>query len=629
MCGIAGIISFTEKGKEYHQYLHQVTRSLAKRGPDAEGFFFENNVGLGHRRLSIIDISEAANQPMFDESGRFVIVYNGEIFNFLELKKELTTKGVSFKTNSDTEVLLKLYIREGKNCLNKLNGFFAFAIYDKEEKTLFLARDRYGVKPLVYFYDENKFVFASEQKAILQFQLEKKLDYSSILLYLQLTYIPSPHSVFSNIFRLLPGCCILVKNKKVKIEKYYELPKVEGENYNSDPYSLQQEKLFLLLDDSVKKRLISDVPIGVFLSGGVDSSIITALASRHTKHLKTFSIGYNDAEFFDETGYANIVAKKFKTDHTVFRLSKDYILTSIFELLENIDEPFADPSSIAVFILSKHTRKHVTVALSGDGADEIFAGYNKHFAEFNARHRGFGADFIRAGFPLWKFLPKSRNAFLGNKIRQLHRFAKGMQLDKKERYWLWCCFMNEQTARAMIHTEINEPEFQQRKKDILQYIHDNGDFNEVLYTDAKFVLPNDMLRKVDQMSMLNSLEVRTPFLDYRVVDYMFSLSPDKKIDLTHRKKILQDTFQKILPSEIYHRPKHGFEVPLLDIFRNELKSFIFDGLLSDEFLKEQGIFNIKQIQLLRKKLLSSNPEDVSTHLWSLMVFQNWYKKYMS
>lgn len=626
MCGIVGIYSFNEKGKECNKFLQEATDCLSKRGPDAQGFFTMDNIALGHRRLSVIDTSEAANQPMFDETGRYVIIFNGEIFNYRELRKELMDKGISFQTQSDTEVLLKLFIHHGKNCLNKLNGFFVFAIYDKEEKSLFIARDRMGIKPLIYYVDEDKYIFASEHKAILKFPVKKNLDFVSLFEYLQLTYIPRANTIFKEFHRLLPGHFLILKNGKIEQEQYYEIPKVGRENYNQDSYEVQQQKLFHLLEDAIQRRLISDVPIGVFLSGGVDSSIITALAARHTKYLKTFSIGYNDAHFFDETNYANIVAKQYSTTHTVFRLSKDYIIASIFEVLENIDEPFADPSSIAVYILSKHTRKHVTVALSGDGADEIFGGYNKHFAEINARSNSISAKLIETAYPLWKIFPKSRNSFFGNKARQLSRFAEGMQLSVQERYWLWCCFMNEDKAKKMILPELNLEESHKRKKEILQYLHEDGDFNEVLYSDTKLVLPSDMLRKIDLMSMSQSLEVRVPFLDHRIIDFVFSLSPNKKINSQRRKIILQDTFKKILPPEIYHRPKQGFEVPLLDIFKNELKSFIFDDLLSEKSLKEQGIFKFEQVDKLRRKMFSNNPEDTASHIWSLMVLQSWVRK---
>ena len=350
MCGIVGILSFNEKGKEFQQYVKPATDSLTKRGPDAEGMYIHNHLGFGHRRLSIIDTSEAANQPMFDATGRYVIIFNGEIFNYRELRKDLLAKGVEFRNNSDTEVLLNLYILYGKNCLNKLNGFFSFAIYDKTEHSLFLANDRMGIKPLLYYKDEDKFIFASEMKAILKFNIKRQLDYVSLFQYIQLTYVPLPHTILENVMRLDPGHFIFIKDQRITYEKYYDIPIFTNETYNRDPYEFQQEKLLLLLEDSVQRRLIADVPIGVFLSGGVDSSIITALAAKHTQHLKTFSIGYNDAKFFDETNYANMVAKQYRTAHTVFRLSKDYIISTMFEIFENIDEPFADPSSIAVYI---------------------------------------------------------------------------------------------------------------------------------------------------------------------------------------------------------------------------------------------------------------------------------------
>lgn len=636
MCGIVGIIS---KNKEELHKIEAATQALSKRGPDNQHVVYHNNLALGHARLSIIDATEAANQPFTNESQRFTIVFNGEIFNFLELKEGLIKLGIPFKTNSDTEVLLNLFILYGEKCLEKLNGFFAFAIFDKQNNSLFIARDRMGIKPLLYYFDENTFIFASELKAILSFNVDKTIDRVSLFNYFQFNYIPFSNSIFTKVRKLKPAHFIHLTNlnelTKIQEHRYYNIPYRPNEYIPNTPTSYENAKkqLHHLLDDAVQKRLISDVPIGTFLSGGVDSSIISLLAKRHKSDLNTFSIGYKDEPFFDESKYALAVAKKIGSQHHAFSLSNNDLYENLNNVLDYIDEPFADSSAIAVYLLSKYIKKYVTVALSGDGADEIFSGYNKHAAEFRVRNPSVKESLIKFGYPLWNALPKSRNNQLTNVNRQLYKFSLGAKLSSKERYWLWAAILDEKhTNDLFLNNPINEAEFlntyHKRKNNGLKNITIDGDINDVFYTDSKMVLVNDMLRKVDSMSMANSLEVRTPFLDYRIVDFAFSLPVEFKIDGKMKKKILQDTFRNELPEEVYNRPKHGFEVPLLSWFKNELRSTIENDLLGDNFIEEQGIFNVKTIQKLKKQLFSSNPNDAAATIWALIVFNTWWKKWV-
>lgn len=633
MCGISGIYAFNDAGRHYIGNLKASTDAIEKRGPDSQGHFVSSCVGLGHRRLSILDLSEDGNQPMHDETGRYTIVFNGEIFNFPELKQKMVAKGHTFQSKTDTEVLLKMYIHEGKSFLKKLNGFFAFAIFDREEESLFIARDRMGIKPLLVYKDEDKVIFASEMKAMLAFGIPKKIDLTSLYNYLQLNYIPGPASIFRGVKKLRPGYYLHIRKGKIMTKAWYKIPydKKKVKN-NTTSYEQQQKELVKLMDESVQRRLISDVPLGAFLSGGIDSSVIVALASRHTNHLNTFSIGYKDEPFFDETKYAKLVADKYKTNHTVFSLTNNDLYDHIFDVLNYIDEPFADSSALAVNILSKRTREKVTVALSGDGADELFAGYNKHMGDWRVRHAGWKEEAVLGLSPLWEMLPKSRNSAIGNKIRQFQRFSESMVLSNKERYWKLATFTDEKDARKLLKKSVartlGKKLFLKRKKKILENIHQDGDLNEVLYTDMHLVLQNDMLTKVDLMSMANSLEVRTPFLDYKVVDFAFSLPESSKIDGNMKKKIVQDAFRDMLPPELYKRPKHGFEVPLLKWFRNELKPLITDDLLSDQFIEAQGIFSVDEVRNLKAKLFSANPEDIHARIWGLIVFQHWWKKWM-
>jgi asparagine synthase (glutamine-hydrolysing) len=348
MCGITGVYAFSEIGRDYLDKIKASTDAIQKRGPDSQGHFYYDKCALGHRRLAILDLTADGAQPMTDESGRYTIVFNGEIFNFPDLKKKLIDKGYTFFSATDTEVLLKLYITEGKDFLKRLNGFFVFGIYDKEEDSLFIARDRMGVKPLLIYKDEDKLIFASEMKALLAFGISRKIDYTSLYQYLQFNYIPGPASIFKGVKKLEPGHYLFIRKNRVVKKAWYRIP-YDKKKAKKNPlsYEQQQKELVTLMDQAVQRRLISDVPLGAFLSGGIDSSVIVALASRHTRQLNTFSIGYKDEPFFDETRYARLVADKYNTNHTVFSLTNQDLYDHLFDVLEYTDEPFADSSALA------------------------------------------------------------------------------------------------------------------------------------------------------------------------------------------------------------------------------------------------------------------------------------------
>jgi asparagine synthase (glutamine-hydrolysing) len=632
MCGVTGIFAFNLVGKFNKVHVTAATMALEKRGPDFQDIHLDEWIALGHRRLCIIDTSPVAHQPFWDESKRYCIIFNGEIFNYRELRDQLTGQGVAFRSQSDTEVLLNLFVREKEKCLEKLNGFFAFCVYDRHEQTLFIARDRYGIKPLLYVFDDDKFIFSSEMKSIIQYGIERDLDLESLYTYFQLNYIPAPHTIYKNVKKLLPGHYAFVRKQSLTISRWYTIP-FDEQNANSNEISYEEAKKRFadLLEDSVKKRLVADVPLGSFLSGGIDSSVVTGLASKHKPDLHTFSIGFRDEKFFDETDYARLVAKHFKTEHTVFSLTNDDLYSHVRNVLDHIDEPFADSSAINVYILSKQTRKYATVALSGDGADELLGGYNKHVALNRLTHPGWKELLVKNGLPVWKLFPSSRNSAFSNKVRQLRRFAEGSKLDARERYWKWAGFLEEGEVEKIFNPQtkerLNLDSFRERKENILTAIPDDPSINHALLEDMHLVLPNDMLTKVDLMSMAHGLEIRTPFLDYRVVDFVFSLRASFKVDGSMRKKILQDAFRDFLPSKLYNRPKKGFEVPLLKWFRREMKSLIVDDLLSEKFIAEQQLFHYPEIEKIKRRLFSSNPGDVHATIWALVVFQSWWKKY--
>jgi len=631
MCGITGIFAFNLVGKFNKIHITAATMSMEKRGPDFQDIYIDEWVGLGHRRLSVIDTSEKANQPMWDSSGRYCIVYNGEIFNYKDLKKGLQDQGIVFHSQSDTEVLLHLYLLEKEGCLSRLNGFFAFCIYDKHEQSFFLARDRYGVKPLLYLFDEDKFIFASEMKTMIKYGIDRTIDYTSLVAYLQLNYIPAPDSIFGNVKKLLPGHYLKIESRRLSVMRWYSLPCDDNEGGSGLSYAVAKAKFATLLESAVQRRLVADVPLGAFLSGGIDSSVITGLASRHKPDLHTFSIGFRDEPFFDETSYAKEVAQHFNTRHTVFSLTNSDLFAHVHDILKYIDEPFADSSAINVFILSRETRKHATVALSGDGADELLGGYNKHEAFYRTLRPGLKETAIVSLGWLWKTLPQSRNNAMANRIRQANRFAEGFKLSPSQRYWKWASFVDRDDALRLLAPHAAETfsvrEFENRQRIIVDCIEGGNSMNKILATDMQFVLPNDMLVKADLMSMAHGLEIRSPFLDYEVVNFAHNLPADFKIKGNKRKRILQDAFRDMLPTMLYHRPKKGFDVPMLKWLRREMRSLIEEDLLSRTHIEQQGLFHYPEIERLKQKLFSNNPGDVHARMWGLVVLQSWFRNY--
>jgi asparagine synthase (glutamine-hydrolysing) len=624
MCGIVGYYRKNDESEKLNS-LENATSRLSKRGPDFSSTYFHGNVGFGHARLSIIDTSAGANQPFMDSSGRYVLIFNGEIYNYGAEKRKLEKEGIVFKTTSDTEVLLELYKKYGKNVTEHLNGFFAFAIHDKQENTIFIARDRIGIKPLFIYQDDEKFIFASEIKAILAFDVNKKLHIPSLHRYFQLNYIPGPDTIFENVKQLEPGKNLLIKSNNITKERYYSPPQTPSFDGG---YNQARQTLKSLLLKSIERRLIADVPVGSFLSGGIDSSIIAVLTSTINKSIESFSIGFPDEPYYDETEYAKAVAKKSGIKHHIINVHSRDMLEALPNVFDYIDQPFADSSALPVFILSREIRKHVTVALSGDGADELFGGYRKHMAHTKALNKSLVNALLKTAGPLFNLAPQSRQNILADKARQAVRFSQGIKRKGIERYWHWASISTEAYTCELLKekwpNKLERPWTQLNLE-----IPTNHKLHHILNADVKMLLPNDMLTKVDLMSMANSLEVRVPFLDHEIVDFAMTLPDSFKIKEHSQKRILQDTFKEELPEELYNRPKKGFEVPLLNWFRKDLYELIFKDLLHKDYILKQNIFNYDVIQKLEKQLKSANPGDSPARIWALIVFQQWWRKYMN
>ncbi len=624
MCGITGIYSTSNLGQDPVKDVNRAVMALYRRGPDCQQVKHLGKCILGHARLSIIDLSTNASQPLTDASERYTIAFNGEFFNYKEHRIRLLEKGYRFLTNSDTEVFLALYITYGEKCLSMINGFFAVAIYDSLHQTLLVARDRYGEKPLYFYQSNGELYFASELKSLLSYPIPRQIDRSSLFGYFVHNYVPGNDSIIENVKKLPPGGKIKASPQGITIENWYEIPGWLAEK--TSPQEASQQ-LYSLLDDAVKLRLESDVRLGCFLSGGVDSSIIAYLAKQHKSNLMTFNIGFPDQPYFDESRFAQEVSKHIGTQHTTFGIGNHALLETVYDVLEYIDEPFADSSAIPVNILSRETRKLVTVALSGDGADELFGGYRKHLAHARAIRFQPYRNALALLTPFLKLFPKSRNSFFSDKVRQLEKFITGLSLSADKRYQRWASISSPEEVSKLLLPPINSQSYLKFINELTLPLTKHETIGNINAADLILVLPGDMLPKVDRMSMSRSLEVRLPFLDYRVVEFSMKLPDYLKINRNQRKWILQQAFGKFLPSEVFTRPKKGFEVPLAYWLKHDLNHLINGENFSKDFIESQELFSYSAIDSLKKQLQSSQLGDTPAKLWALIVFQHWYKKY--
>lgn len=621
MCGIAG---FWGKGSE--SVIGRMTDSLAHRGPDFLGTYYDSTIslGFGHARLSILDLTVGANQPFFSEDKRYAVVFNGEIYNFRELRQELLNKGYGpFLTSGDTEVLLKAFQAYGISCLSRLNGMFAFAIFDFEKKELFLAKDRLGKKPLYYTQVGDTFVFASELKAILKHpDFKKKLNFDALNHYLTLDYVPTPLSIFEGVVKLEGGHYLIVnKLGKITCDSYWS-PVFDVEEIQFED---AKEQLDYYLNDATAIRLIADVPVGVFLSGGLDSSAIAYYAQKNSiSKIETFSVGFNEITY-DESSYAKLVAQQLGTNHHELILTAKDSMDLIPSVYASLDEPFADPSILPTYLLSNFTRKHVTVALGGDGSDELLAGYPTFVSDkFADAFSLLPVNLIKKLFDLVYRLPASdTNISFDFKIRQ---FLKGFESDAKLRHSLWLGSFTPNNKKSLFNKDIqsNVPDF--RSLGVIDNYASRTSKNELIFMYLKTYLQDDILFKVDRASMMNALEVRAPFLDYRVVEFVNKLPHNFKMKGLNGKYILKETMRGRLPGEIIDRPKKGFGIPVSLWLKNELRDLCSD-LLSKNELERHGIFNYSYIENLKNSHFSGM-RNSRKELWNLMIFQLWYNNYL-
>lgn len=620
MCGIAGRYNITENSQHTdEQKVRTATERIAHRGPDFSAVVSKERACFGHARLSIIDTSPAGNQPMADDSGRYLITYNGELFNFVEVREKLIKKGVVFNSKSDTEVVLNAYIHFGAKCLHEFNGFFAFVIYDRQTHNLFAARDRMGIKPFYYNFADGQFNFSSELSGAMALVENPSINHKALHLFFRLTYVPAPHSMIDGVLKLEPGHYIEIKSGHFQQKRYYNIRDVAHSSLTLEEsvVRVRQE-----LERSVKMRLVSDVPVGTFLSGGIDSSIVTSIAAQFSSSLEAFSLGFSDEAYLDESSAASTVAKSLGVKHNVFMVSNDSLSEHLPEMLDNMDEPFADSSALAVFVLSKRAANNVKVVLSGDGADEVFGGYRKHMAMLRSQQSSLFNVLVKSVHPLFGRLPKSRSHKLGDLFRKAEKYSSGLQLPLSERYWNWLTWTPEHKVNGLLLAPTPDKQFEEYVKSNIS----EGDLNTLLLNDQDILLPGDMLTKTDRMSMANGLEVRTPFLDHQLVNLVNGLPIDFKANSARGKRLLRSAFKDDLPEVVFNSPKRGFEIPIETWLRQNLQSELI--YLSDEqLLREQSVFNYEEVSQTIRSFIAGGKNQWAPAIWSFYVFQKWWLRH--
>ncbi|MCW6037234.1 asparagine synthase (glutamine-hydrolyzing) [Spirulina subsalsa FACHB-351] len=626
MCGICGVV-YGERDRPVDPGLiNRMTTAITHRGPDQEGYYIQNNIGLGSRRLSIIDLA-GGQQPIYNEDKTICVVFNGELYNYPELTRSLTRLGHKFYTATDTEVLVHAYEEFGDEFLEYLNGMFAFALWDSRKQRLLIGRDRMGIKPLYYTLQDNALIFGSELKTILTYPgIPRNIDLVALNEYLSFEYIPTPRSIFQNIAKLPPGHALSFYDGQLKIWQYWDVNLSRSEKIKPKPAKDYQRELLGVLRNAVEKEMVSDVPVGVLLSGGLDSSTVAALMTEIAPdHVKSFSIRFDDPSF-DESNYARQVAHHLKTEHYELTLTPKLTLDLVPQMAKFLDEPLGDSSFIPTFLLSQFTRHHVKVALGGDGGDELFAGYSTLQAHRLVEYyEALLPGFIRHQFIPWlvDHLPVSfDNLSLDFKLRRFIA-GRGIPIIMRHHQWLGSFNLEQKQKLLQPWTQLSEKDtyhiaFQHQHNSQAQEA-----VNQLLYCDLKMYLEGDILPKVDRASMANSLEVRVPLLNHTLVEYVAQIPHSMKLHGLTTKYILKQTMKNHLPPQVLRRGKKGFNMPVAKWFTSDLRPLL-EEMLSPTRLQAEGFFNVSYVQKLLREHLQGK-QDHRKLLWTLLVFELWYE----
>lgn len=624
MCGIAGKFNVSRDEPVRAHVVAAMTRALEHRGPDDEGVWVEGRIGLGNRRLAVIDLSERAHQPMSNEDGSLWIAYNGEVYGFTDLRRELEQHGHRFRSASDTEVILHAYEQFGEECLGRLRGMFAFAVWDARQQSLFVARDRVGKKPLFYYWDGRTLAFASEVRALLQDpSVPIEADPIGIHEYVTYGYVPAPRSAFRNVRKLPAGHFMVVRDGRLRVQRYWKLsyaPKWRG---TEDSLC---EQLMSLLDEAVRLRLVSDVPVGALLSGGVDSSIVVATMRRHVSGpLKTFSIGFAEAKY-NEAEYAREVARRFETDHQEF-VVRPRAADLIPAIAWHYGEPFADSSALPSLIVCRMARQQVTVALNGDGGDESFLGYERYAAVRLAGALDWLPGSVRRRLSVSAHM---RTPGSKSRLHRLQRFVSVLGEEPRRRYARWLVFFDEERRRDLYSSAFHD---QMSRHDPLSVLFqayaasDAPDFVEQsANTDVELYLPDDLLVKMDIASMANSLELRSPLLDHRLMEFAARLPRRLKLRGTTGKYLLKKAFRGTLPTRVLYRPKMGFGIPIDAWFRTDLRALAYDTLL-DTRAASRGYFRPEVVRRYLDEHISGRGHH-QYRIWNLLMLELWHRTYL-
>jgi len=648
MCGICGFVTTGREPLE-PSLLDSMTARLEHRGPDDGGVWTDARggvgVGLGARRLAVIDLSPRGHMPMSTADGALRIVYNGEVFNFRELRAELTSLGYHFRSDTDTEVVLNAYRQWGTECLHRFNGMFAFAVWDERDRSLFVARDRLGVKPLYYAVREGVFSFASEIKSLLEdTELSREVDWDALDLYLTFRVVPHPYTIYKSVRKLAPGHFIIYKDGRLSEREYWDVFGARGGaaatddhgaigkgGRNGSPADARRE-LFELVEDAVRRRLVSDVPVGVLLSGGIDSTIIAGMAARLSGRVKTFTLGFLNPKqgvvAYDESEAARRTAASLGAEHHELMLTAGSVCESIPGVLDHFDEPFGSSSAIPMYHISKLARESVTVALSGDGPDETFAGYRAYLLEplagvYLRLPRLLSRHVIE---PLVFRMPSSDAGTLARSVRRAQRFLRALSDVPAERFFRFSNKFNDVATADIYDPNFRTPSLALARTIFARHYEEpslGGDLiNRMLYVDTKIKLADHVLTKVDMMSMKVSLEVRTPFLDYRIAELAFSLPGSAKINWLRKKFILRETFKEVLPPHIFRLPKRGFEIPVGEWFKHDLRELFLDTVAEP---LGGGVLKRGMIERLYNEHCQGR-RDHGDKLWMLFVLRWWARK---